>query len=187
MDTSTPTQQNQTPPTVAPTSLTDLAVKPTASTSQAPQSFSGHPEQAPIQSGSASENADDEVVQPAKQEVSTSPSQPATEGQKIEVQPTVPEVAIEKNIEHVVEKSPDTEKPQLSQAVKAAGVTLSGPGIPVDENVFGVKSLPMTYEEALVQDKQTKMKDSKHWLAELVMYVWRKLDPTIGKKKGVKN
>jgi hypothetical protein len=166
MDTSTPTQQN-------PTSAVNRT-QPPVQAIPTPQSFSAHPEHAPIQSDTASENAANEILQPSN------------EAQKIEAQPTVPEVAIEKNIEHVVEKSPDTEKPQLSEAVKAAGVTLSGPGIPVDENVFGVKSLPMTYEEAVVQDKQTTMKDSKHWLAELVMYVWRKLDPTLG-KKGAKN
>ena len=194
MDTSTSTQQNQTPqvqpvtqtpPVVTPpSSLADLVNKPVTSQQQ----ISGNPEQGPIQSSSVAENtvADDEVVQPAKQEVTNKPAQQTLEAQQVEVQPTVPEIAVEKSVEHVVEKSVDTEKPKLTAAVKAAGVTLSGPGIPVDENAFGVKSLPMTYEEAVIQDKQTRMNDSKHWLAELVMYVWHKIDPTIG-KKGVKN
>lgn len=150
----------------------------------------GSPEQGPIQSSNGSEssqeNAEDDI-QPAKQEVSTKPANQAVEQQQIEVSPATPEVAIEQSIEHVVEKSPDVDKPKLSEAVKAVGVTHSGPGIPLDENAFQVKTLPMTFEQALAEEKShPKLDDSKHWLAELVLYVWRKIDPKKGKQKGEK-
>lgn len=153
-----------------------------------PQQISGHPEQAPIQSGIVQE-ASEEDVQPVQQEVSNSPvTQQSAEGQAIEVQPSLPEVKVEQSVEHVVEKSPDTEKPTIPDAVKAIGVTHSGPGVPVDENIFNVKTLPMTYEQAVIEEKQhPKLNDSKHWLAELVKYVWRKIDPSYGKSRGVKN
>lgn len=155
-----------------------------------PQPISGHPEQAPLQTSAPVENSqeDPEEDQPARQEVSTRPTQSVAEVQEIEVTPSVPEIAVEKSIEHVVEKSPDAEKPQLSDEVKAVGVTHSGPGVAVDENVFSVKTLPMTYDQAVAEEKlHPQLNDSKHWLSELVQYVWRKLDPTNGKKKEVKN
>jgi hypothetical protein len=171
-------------------SLTQLATDPGSFAAPASQNISGgSPEQGPIQSSAPVENSQDdrdEEDAPARQEVSTRPVGQVVE-QQIEVSPSVPEIAIEKSIEHVVEKAPDIEKPKLSEAVKAVGVTHSGPGVPVDENVFLVKTLPMTFEQALVEEKaHPKMNDSKHWLAELVLYVWRKIDPKKGKEKGEK-
>ena len=152
------------------------------------QPISGPVEQGPIQTAAVAEtpsdNDEEDIVQPAKQEVGSPTVPQQKEVQTIEVTPSIPEVAVEKNVENVIEKSPDVEKPDIAPDVQAAGVTHSGPGVPVSENVFAVKSLPMTYQQAVAIDKQTKLKDSKHWLAELVMYVWRKLDPAI-EKKGV--
>ncbi len=146
-----------------------------------PQAISVHPEQGPVSVASSEDQAD---VQPARQEVSTKPVQNTAEIKRVEVQPTTPELKVESSVENIIEKTPDLDKPKLSEAVKAAGVTHSGPGIPIDENVFNVKSLPMTFEQAVAEEKQhPKLNDSKHWLAELVMYVWRKLDPTHGKTK----
>lgn len=174
--------------TVPPGNMSQSVPQPVVHTAPTPQPISGHPEQAPIQVSSTQE-ASEEMVQPARQEVSNGPvAQQNTEVQEIEVQPSHPEVRVEQSVEHVVEKSPDTEKPTIPDAVKAIGVTHSGPGVPVDENIFNVKTLPMTYEQAVIEEKQhPKLNDSKHWLAELVKYVWRKLDPSYGKSKGVKN
>lgn len=179
----------QQPAAITPGSMSELAQKSVVQSVPTQQQISGHPEQGPIQSGPAqAEDNEDDVVQPARQEVSVQPAGPQTaEVGEIEVTPSIPEVSVEKSVEHVVEKSPDMDKPKLPEAVKAAGVTHSGPGIPVDENVFNIKTMPMTYEDAKLEEKQhPKLNDSKHWLAELIMYVWRKLDPDINKKKEVK-
>ena len=175
--------------TVQPGSMSELASGASLPSAQPEQISSGNPEQGPIQSGAVSENTEhsDEDVQPARQEVGTKSAPTSVEVQQIEVAPSMPEVSIEKSVEAIVEKAPDTEKPKIPDAVKAVGVTHSGPGVPIDENVFHVKSLPMTFEEAVAQEKQhPKMNDSKHWLAELVLYVWRKIDPKKGKQKGEK-
>lgn len=153
----------------------------------AQQTISVHPEQGPVQTTAPNESTEDEIVHPAQQEVSVKPVQQAAEVDEIEMKPSTPEVTVEQSVEHVVEKSLDMDKPKLPAEVKAVGVTHSGPGVPVDTNNFNVKSMPMTYEQAIIEEKQhPKLNDSKHWLAELIVYVWRKLDPTYGKQKGEK-
>lgn len=146
------------------------------------QTISVHPEQEPVSTASSLEDQEEER-RPARQEVATKPAQSTAEVQ-IEVKPATPELTVEKSVESIIEKTPEVDKPKLSEVVKAAGVTHSGPGIPIDQNAFNVKSLPMTFEQAVIEEKQhPKLNDSKHWIAELVMYVWKKLDPTHGKTK----
>jgi hypothetical protein len=187
--------RTQQPAVVQPGNMSQSSPDPVVQSIPTPQTISVHPEQGPVQTGGTqAEDNEDEVVQPAKQEVSSPVGQQsadeavqAVEVQEVEVQPSVPELKVEKSVEHIVEKSPDHDKPKLPEEVKAVGVTHSGPGVPIDQNVFGVKNLPMTYDQAIVEEKQhPKLNDSKHWLAELVLYVWRKLDPTYGKQKGEK-
>lgn len=152
-----------------------------------PQPISVHPEQGPVQTATPSESTEDEIVQPAQQEVSVKPVQQTAEVDAIEMKPSTPEVSVEQSVEQVIEKSPDMDRPKLSNDLKAIGVTHSGPGVPVDTNNWNVKSLPMTFEQAVAEEKQhPRLNDSKHWLAELVLYVWRKIDPTYGKQKGAK-
>jgi hypothetical protein len=172
--------------TLPPGSMSQSAPQPVVQSVPTPQTISVHPEQAPVQTGSSQTEESEDLVQPARQEVSKGPGvQQAAEVQEIEVAPSMPELKVEQSVEHVVEKAPDQDKPKIPEEVKAVGVTHSGPGIPVDENVFNVKSLPMTYEQAVAEVKEhPKLNDSKHWLGELIKYVWRKLDPMIGKKKG---
>ena len=99
-----------------------------------------------------------------------------------EIAPATPEFLANEEVKEVVEKSPDQEKPDLPKVVQDAGVTHSGPGvIDVSENQFGVKKLPITYHQAAVEEKVTKLHDSKHWLMGTVMYIWRKLNPKLGK------
>lgn len=188
MDPSTTVPQTQPVAKVQPpeTSLRDLASgTPPAQQPPKQQMISGHPEQGPIQAAPAVEAPQDteEVVQPAKQENSAQAApQASVEVQQVEIQPSVPEVQVEQSVEAVVEKSPDTEKPDLPDAVKQAGVTFSGPGIPVEENAFAIKTMPVSYEEAVKEEKATKIKDSKHWLMAKIIYIWRKINPDIGKK-----
>ena len=83
--------------------------------------------------------------------------------------------------------SPDQEKPDLPKVVQNAGVTYSGPGvIDVKQNSFGVKKLPITYDQAANEERITQLHDSKHWFAGMIMYIWRKLNPALGKKKVAK-
>lgn len=153
-----------------------------------PQTISVHPEQGPVQTAIApTENTEDKIIQPAQQEVSVKPVQQVAEVDEVEIKPSTPELTVEQSVEHVVEKAPDMDKPKISQDLKAVGVTHSGPGVPVDTNSFNVSSLPLTFDQAIAEEKQhPRMNDSKHWLAELVIYVWRKIDPTYGKQKGAK-
>lgn len=125
---------------------------------------------------------DQETIQPAKQEAAHTTGGAVKEEQQVEIRASVPEVTVEKSVEGVVEKSADTEKPEIAEELKKAGITHSGPGIPIETNKFAITSMPMPYEEAKAMDKASTLHDSKHWLAELVMYVWRKLDPMIDKK-----
>lgn len=197
MDSSTPPLQNMPgdQPTVGDDqqtlmqaqSLSQLAADKPVSSALAQPVSSGSPEQGPIQTSAGQAESQDDIVQPAKQEVAAAPVQSTGEAEKIELKHSTPEISVEKSVEHVVEKSPDTDKPTIPDAVKAVGVTHSGPGVVVDENAFNIHAMPMTYEEAVVQEKQhPKLNDSKHWMAELVEYVWRKIDPQYGKTKGVK-
>ncbi|MGH9857867.1 MAG: hypothetical protein ACRD4B_08490 [Acidobacteriota bacterium] len=92
-------------------------------------------------------------------------------------------------VDKVVEKSPDQETPNIPKVVQQAGVTHSGPGLvmdAIDENVWGVSKMPISYQQAALEEHQTKMKESKHWLMATVMYVWRKLNPQYGTKEGAK-
>ena len=192
MDPSTAAPQTQpaakTQQPATPNSLTALANGSAPVQQPKPQMISGHPEQGPIQTvAPEAPQGNEEVVQPAKQENSaqTAP-QAAPELQQVEIQSSIPEVKVEQSVEGVVEKSPNMENPELPEVVKQAGVTFSGPGIPVEENVFAVQTMPVTYEQAVAEEKATKIKDSKHWLMAKIIYIWRKLNPNIG-KKGVEN
>jgi hypothetical protein len=43
--------------------------------------------------------------------------------------------------------------------------------------------LPMSYTEAVAQEKQTKLEDSSHWLAKLMQFLWKRADPAVDKQK----
>lgn len=151
------------------------------------QPTSGQREQEPVRTTSPQETVQQaqEQEQASTQEAGIPVAlQPAE--QAVEVKQSVPEVAVEQSLEAVVEKSPDVEKPIIAEELKKVGVTHSGPGVPVQENSFAVTQLPMNYQQAKIVDKQTTLKESKHWLAELVMYVWRKVDPTVEKSTDTK-
>lgn len=143
--------------------------------------------------GSANKEAGPSV-QVASQEAKTPAveNQAGAGGDAIEMQPSVPEPKIDASVEHIVEKSVDQEKPELSEAVKQAGVTHSGPGVITDaslkvvDNKFGVKKLDVSFAEAVREEKKTSFKSSKHWLMGVYEYVWRKINPRL-RKEYVKN
>lgn len=130
---------------------------------------------------------EDEIVvapQETKTQVVSQQGGVDLEEEAVEMQPSVPEFSASSEVEKIVEKSPDQEKPEISKAVSDAGVTHSGPGIiTVDRNNFSVTKMPETYEQAVEEEKKTQLHDSRHWFAAMIMYIWRKLNPTLGKKK----
>lgn len=105
----------------------------------------------------------------------------------VEIRPSVPEFAASSpEVEKIIEKTPDQEKPVIPQEVKDMGVTHSGPGvIDIQQNTFGITKLPVPFEVAATQEKTTKLHDSKHWLMGMIMYIWRKVNPKLGTKEGM--
>lgn len=187
------TSQNSSDQSAGP--VQQSTVQPPTQPAQTPPqqqtvTISGNKEGPPAVIITESPDADDEdEIQPAKQETKTQVVQQgaAAEVQDIEVRPSIPEVTIEKSVESVIEKSPDQEKPDI-KAIEDAGVTHSGPGIIAVEstNTLGIPKMPQTYQQAAVEEKETKLHDSKHWLSGLIKYIWRKVNPKLG-KKGVTN
>lgn len=199
MDQSTPAAsdaQNQTPsdqpinsvqPTATQPSVQAQAAEPVQTPQQKTQISVGN-----VEAGASSmvQESSDAGAEDDEDELRVSPqetkNQAVSQGggidsqeQTIEVRPSAAEAgaAISPEIEPFVEKTSDQEKPTLSQAVQDAGVTHSGPGmIAVDENPFGVTQMPpITLQQAVVEEKKTGFKESKHWFMGLVEYIWRKL------------
>jgi hypothetical protein len=105
------------------------------------------------------------------------------EKEVIIVSPSVPEFESTPEVEKFVEKTPDQENPVISKEVERAGVTHSGPGvIDTTSAPIPVAKIPVSYDVAVVEEKQTKLHDSKHWLMGMVVYIWRKVNPDITKK-----
>ncbi len=68
-------------------------------------------------------------------------------------------------------------EPKLTEEIKKAGVTVS-----TDAPVIPAMAPPtMTYDEAVIKKKQSKMKDAVKWLAAKIIYQWRKIDPELYK------
>jgi hypothetical protein len=101
----------------------------------------------------------------------------------VELRPSGAETAVTASpeVEKVIEKAENQETPAIPKEVQDAGVTHSGPGVIVVEqqNNFGVSSMPISYQQAQIQIKKTKFKDSKRWFLRKMMYIWMKLQ---GKK-----
>ena len=202
MDPSTPSgqnTQNQSTQSVPEDTKTSVVVTQPAQVtspvqplvlSKAPVTISsGNKEGQPAMIIAESPSGDEEeevVAAPQETKAQVAGQQGVGDGEEevAELQPTIPEVSASPEVEKIVEKSPDLEKPNLPDAVKVAGVTHSGPGVidvDVKENALGITKLPITYQQAAVQEKVTKLHDSKHWLMGTVMYIWRKLHPKLGK------
>lgn len=131
----------------------------------------------PIQAQAPSEV----VQQPVSQAIAAEAPQ---EGAAELLRPSNPEIVIHPEIEHVVEKMPssvaaDTSlvpKDVVSQYVKPEGA-----GVPVPQNDFGIKTLPLSYMQADELEKRSDIKNGSHWFADKVKYLWEKLNPTLWK------
>ncbi len=194
MDPSTPTAQdvqNQTPASQSansvepPVTATPL-VQPVPTQPKMPISVPGN-----VEEGSAvimQENPDvdtdeEDEIKVAPQETknqAVSQSAGFDEQEVAQIQPAVPEVVTSSpEVEKFVEITPP-DVPKLSEEIKNAGVTHSGLGIiDVSQANFAPAKIPVTYERAVVEEKQTQLHDSKHWLMGKIMYIWRKLNPKI--------
>lgn len=136
----------------------------------------------------AQESATNEEVQKVSHEAKkqVSPEQGISNLEEIEAQPSIPEPTIDTSVEHVVEQTPNTEKPVLSESVKKAGITHSGPGvipdtpIKIEKNGLEITPPPISYQQVVLEEKKTAFKSSKHWLLALYEIVWRKINPKIG-------
>lgn len=103
--------------------------------------------------------------------------------EEIEVQP-VPEFSASPEVEKYIEVT-DIEKPDIKEIAKD-GVTHSGTGvipdmIAISKNNFGVKTMPESFDQAVNDEHQSRLHDSKHWFSAMIIYIWRKLNPKIKK------
>jgi hypothetical protein len=162
-----PVQQNTIPqPVAVPTDVTQpvqpapqAATRPVEKPGQnQPISISGHPEQAPI---SMEVNEDDEEdEQPvARQEAPMM----QTSHPEVILPPEVKNAGVEQGADADVQTLPEekqeleVEEPQLQPEVEA----------PKED------PLPMSYQQAIQTQKQSKIKDSIKWLATLIAYHWK--------------
>lgn len=119
-----------------------------------------------------------------EQHIISQPSVVDIQEQAVELQPAVPEFpASSVEVEKVIERSPDTEKPDIPQAIQNV-LTHSGPGV-IDVTQINIEKvkLPVNYPAAVAEVKQTPLHDSKHWLMGMTAYIWRKIRPGIEKRK----
>ncbi len=94
------------------------------------------------------------------------------------------EKVVEKELESMIEKSPDHEKPDIPKEAQEAGLTHSGADIPHPTAPSGAVTLPMSYDEAEFTRKKYKWRSSVAWFASLIMYHWKKIKAaTPGVKK----
>lgn len=75
-----------------------------------------------------------------------------------------------------VEQGSDNE-PLLTDEIKKAGVTASVQTDPVVAATTTTLPLPKTFEQAKEDFKRSKFKDGLKWLAALIMYQWRRINP----------
>lgn len=105
--------------------------------------------------------------------------------EEIELQP-VSEISASPEVEKYVE-STELEKPDIKE-IEDAGVTHSGPGvipemIAISKNNFGIKTMPESFDQAVQDEKSSGLHDSKHWFSAMIIYIWRKLNPKLKKRK----
>jgi len=97
------------------------------------------------------------------------------------VSASLPEVVIPQEVQPIVEKSPETDKPEVDNAAEQAGVSLAKESAPIPASATASIKLPMTYEEAILKKKNSKFRQSIKWLAAVIEYQWKKLNPNLYK------
>jgi hypothetical protein len=125
------------------------------------------------------------IMEPSSVSVNIEHS-PVSNDKIIEHQPefikeSVGEVSIPAELEHIVELTQDYEKPIVPREAQEAGVTVSQAYAPVPTTPTNNNLFPMTYEEAILKKKTSKMGEAIKWFAAEVMYQWKKLNPNTGK------
>ncbi len=123
-------------------------------------------EQAPI-SVTASIEKPQAIAQPTRSEITTVP-------QEIKIPEALKDIGIEQGTDRELKLSPD---------VKKAGVALSKDSTPVPTVPSGAVTLPMQYTQAVViqKNKKIKIKDAMKWLAAKIAFFWRREDPVLYK------
>lgn len=150
-----------------------------------PQPISGgHPEQAPGNRGlpprevapvdeteSVATVSDDQAVVPDE---ATDADNKQQEAADVKMQESHPQVEVSKELQEAgVEKGEDADRDKLPEeqiakaddAAKQPDTQASASGVP----------LPMTAQQAEEVKKKSKIRDSIKWLAELILYHWKKL------------
>lgn len=122
-----------------------------------PPAISGHREHGPVSTKTS------ELTKPLESQPEIAPSTPH-------------EVMIPQELKNTVEKGPDARVPKIEKEMDQAGVKLAKESTPVITTPTGKIKLPMTYTQALRNEKNSSFADSRHWLAALIMYLWQKYD-----------
>jgi hypothetical protein len=157
------------------------------------QSALGKMQEPPMRTQTAGQNISVNLPEPDKSQLTNSPvpssaptgkehepvSAPFPDVSKMsETQIIEEEKVLEKELNSIVEKSPDLEKPKIPEEAKQAGLTHAKENTPMPVVSSGNIILPMTYEEAKLTRKKYRWRDSVSWFTTLIMYHWKKMNLT---------
>lgn len=85
------------------------------------------------------------------------------------------EKELEKQIEAIVEESPNEKNPKVDEELKRIGVELTDEARVEPTFSKGTQPLPMSFDQAKDTRKKHNWRSSVSWLATLIMYHWKKL------------
>ncbi len=80
---------------------------------------------------------------------------------------------VDKELKEIVAKSPDIEKPEISEEAKKAGLEHAKENTQMPVTASSNISLPMTYEQAQLTRKKYRFRDSIAWLADIIIYYFK--------------
>jgi hypothetical protein len=92
---------------------------------------------------------------------------------------------VERELEAIIEQSPQDEKPKIPAEAAEAGLEPSDEDRDLPPVLMGPTGLPMTYDEAAFIRKRNRFhwKNSIAWLASIIMYHWKKLNMVAKKRE----
>lgn len=93
------------------------------------------------------------------------------------VSPATDEVIIPHELREILEKGPSDLKPKIDHEMLQAGIKEAKESLPIIHTPSGDITLPMTLPDAKIIKKTTKDDKSPHWLAEMIIYIWKKFAP----------
>lgn len=85
------------------------------------------------------------------------------------------EVKVEKELEGIVSQSPNTEIPNIPPEAKNAGLEHAKEDTPLVSSPTSTVIMPMTFEEAQLTQKKYRFRDSIAWLADIIIYHFKKI------------